>query len=191
MSAIRWTRRKSPYTNPYRALVSSLAPSVRPRCHSPYSSHEWFSRKAFSSSALGWLSPQSLLSTYWWASISRSARATARLLTEYWAIGSFSHETTVCHESESVRRMREGSLAEGEHLRRRHGEDQGIPAAAGIEEAAVADLVVASVRPTCATTSWPGATTRRHRSPPQRLPRPPRRGPPSTCCTRSSARRDG
>src|ERR1017187_2554446 len=142
MSAILWTRRKSPYTNPYRALVSSLAPSVRPRCHSPYSSHEWFSRKAFSSSALGWLSPQSLLSTYWWPSISRSARATARLLTEYWAIGSFSHETTVCHASESVRRMREGSLAEDEHLRRRHGEDQGIPAAAGIEEAAVADLVV-------------------------------------------------
>jgi hypothetical protein len=35
------------------AFVSSEAPAVRPRCHSPYSSHECFSRKSFSSAAAG------------------------------------------------------------------------------------------------------------------------------------------
>jgi len=45
-------------------LVSSLAPSVSPRCHSAYSSHECDSKKAFSSSAVGWTSPQLLSRTY-------------------------------------------------------------------------------------------------------------------------------
>ena len=40
----RCKRRKSPNTNPYLAFVSSVAPSVRPRCHEPYSSHERLSR---------------------------------------------------------------------------------------------------------------------------------------------------
>jgi hypothetical protein len=74
-------RRKSPYAKAYLAFVSSLAPSVSPRCHSPYSSHECFSRKAFSASAFGWTSPHSLSRTYWRASISSRARATARSLT--------------------------------------------------------------------------------------------------------------
>ena len=42
---------------------------------------EWASRKAFSSSALGWTSLQTLLSTYWRASMSWRARATACWLT--------------------------------------------------------------------------------------------------------------
>jgi hypothetical protein len=41
---IRCTRRKSPHTKAYRALVSSLAPSVRPRCQAAYSAQECRSR---------------------------------------------------------------------------------------------------------------------------------------------------
>src|SRR5918995_763254 len=80
---MRCKRRKSPYTNPYRAFVSSLAPSVSPRCQSAYSSHECESRNAFSAAASGCKSPQLLLSTYWRDSISRRACATARSLTLY------------------------------------------------------------------------------------------------------------
>ena len=46
----------------------------------PYSLHEWDFKKRFSSSAFGWASPQSLSSTYWWASMSCVARATASSL---------------------------------------------------------------------------------------------------------------
>ena len=35
---VRCTRRRSPKTNAYRALVPSVAPSVRPRCQAAYSS---------------------------------------------------------------------------------------------------------------------------------------------------------
>src|SRR6266508_5148228 len=82
----RWTRRKSPQTNAYRALVSSAAPSVSPRCHSAYSSHECDFRNLFSSSVRGCTSPQSLSSTYWRALMSRRAWATARLLSLYLGI---------------------------------------------------------------------------------------------------------
>jgi hypothetical protein len=58
-------------------LVASDAPAVSPRNHPPYSSQLWFSRYAFSASALGWTSPQSLRSTYCRASISSRALATA------------------------------------------------------------------------------------------------------------------
>ena len=40
MMPIRWMRLKSPYTKAYLALVSSVAPSVRPRCQRAYSSQE-------------------------------------------------------------------------------------------------------------------------------------------------------
>ena len=43
--------------------------------------HEWFARYAFSASAFGWTSPQSLSRTYWRERISCFARATARSLT--------------------------------------------------------------------------------------------------------------
>jgi membrane-associated phospholipid phosphatase len=73
ISAVRCTRRKSPYTNPYRPFVSSLAPSVRPRCQAAYSSHECDSRNAVVSATVGRTSPQSLSSTYCRASMSRRA----------------------------------------------------------------------------------------------------------------------
>src|SRR5919204_442646 len=86
MRPMRWTRRKSPYTKAYRALVSSLAPSVRPRCHEAYSAHEWLFRKAAPSARVGWTSFHSLTSTYWRALISRLACATASSFTAYEAM---------------------------------------------------------------------------------------------------------
>src|SRR6185312_14651635 len=59
----------------------------RPRCHSAYSSHVWFSRNAFCASARGCTCPQSLSSTYCRASISFRALVTAGLFTTYLAIG--------------------------------------------------------------------------------------------------------
>jgi len=55
---------------------------LRPRCHSAYSSQEWDSRKAFSAAARGCTSPQSLSTTYWRASMSLRALATAPSLSE-------------------------------------------------------------------------------------------------------------
>src|SRR5688500_9311004 len=87
MSPLRWRRRKSPYTNAWRAFVSSVAFSVSPRCHSAYSSHVCERRNAFSASAFGCTSPHSLSRTYWRPSISLRARATAFSLTAYDATG--------------------------------------------------------------------------------------------------------
>src|SRR4051794_33894085 len=83
MSPMRWTRRKSPWANAYRAFVPSRAPSVSARNHPAYSSHACASRNAFSCSARGCASPQSLRRTYWRASMSSRARATPRSLTTY------------------------------------------------------------------------------------------------------------
>src|SRR5687767_7603259 len=83
MSPLRWRRRKSPYTNAWRAFVSSVAFSVSPRCHPAYSSHVCERRNAFSASAFGCTSPHSLSRTYWRLSISLRARATAFSLTVY------------------------------------------------------------------------------------------------------------
>ena len=68
-------------------LGSSLAPSVRPRCHSAYSSQEWFSKKAFCASARGCTSPSRCPAR---TAARRSACGlfvTAALFTTYLAIG--------------------------------------------------------------------------------------------------------
>ena len=57
ISADQCNRRRSPYTNAFLAFVSSLAPSDRPRCHAPYSAHEWDSRYLFAMSAWGCVCP--------------------------------------------------------------------------------------------------------------------------------------
>lgn len=73
--------------NPVHKRVPGLGPVPRagrePRCHSAYSSQEWEAKNAFCCSTRGCTLPQSLSSTYWRASISRRARATARSLREY------------------------------------------------------------------------------------------------------------
>src|SRR5215831_8844800 len=94
MMPIRCSRRKSPKTNAYRALVWSVAPSVRPRCHRAYSSHECDSRKAFWSLARGCTLPQSLLSTYWPLSMRCCAHATPSGFTEYEATAHFCPDIT-------------------------------------------------------------------------------------------------
>ena len=62
-------------------LGTVAGPVGEGQCQAAYSSQERDSRKAFSSAALGWTSPQLLLSTYWRASMSWRARATACWLT--------------------------------------------------------------------------------------------------------------
>src|SRR5215831_2637878 len=116
MMPIRCSRRKSPKTNAYRALVWSVAPSVRPRCHRAYSSHECDLRNAFWSLARGCTFPQSLLSTYWPVSMRCWAHATPSGFTEYEATAVSSPDIARAirrRGTGSVRRSRDAPAAVG------------------------------------------------------------------------------